>query len=97
MRKVSEYLKVVRENQKGITHIKVAFFFSGRELSVSVFPIQREERNEIVIETTMAYSGYKKLLAAFSRYSSKVEKVAEEYNDQDLIQAVANDHGLELA
>lgn len=108
---MKKYLPV-SPNNKRITHIKVETDYSlggmnlwtyrnePRGYYLHVSPVERSERNGIVMEGFMAFSGIKKLLKEVSRKSAKAEQEAEKLAAQDekeLISYICAKTGVTLA
>lgn len=102
----------VKSNEKHVTHIKVRLSYNlggcnpftyqnePRGYYLSVSPVERMERYGVVMESIVAFSGVKKLLKSVSRKSEKSEKEAEilaQNEENEMIQYILSESGVELA
>lgn len=107
---MKKYLPVC-PNDKRITHIKIETSYSlggmnlwtyrnePRGYYLHVSPVERSERNGIIMEGFMMFSGIKKLLKEVSRKSAKAEREAEDLAAQDekeLISYICTKSGVTL-
>lgn len=107
---MQKYIEV-KDNSKGVTHIKVSVFYDiggasfntyqnkPRGYYISVIPVTREEKNGYTTECIGAYSGLKKLLKAVQRKSAKAEAEAEKQAElliDVMVSFICDKNGLEL-
>jgi hypothetical protein len=109
--RISKKFLELQPNDKDVTHLKVevyydkggANYFSGYEeargIKLSISPVKREEQgNGIVVESYVAFRGFKKVLKEMSRYNKKVCDTfsLSETEEQELIKHVLNHNWLKL-
>ena len=103
--------KKVKKNNRNVTHIKCELYYSlggynvftykqePRGYYVSVTPVERQEWDGRVMDSVVAFSGYKECIHEVTRKSKKAFAVARELADgviNVLVQAILNKYGYEL-
>ena len=112
---MKKYLELA-PNDAGSTHLKAEVIYNlggysywtsrteQRGYYLHVSPVKRETRDyngrAVVLESFVAFSGYKQLVKPVTRKSAKAEAEAETLAEEalaDLIRAVCSKNGLQLA
>ncbi len=99
-----EYVNL-KPNERA-THIRIDMYYrkdstprAPRGYYLSVFPVTRETRHGVTLESMECFSGSVRLLMEVSRKSAKAEKEAQERADliRDIMVArMCSQHGLEV-
>jgi hypothetical protein len=107
---ISKKFLAVSGNEK-VSHLKVELYYDlggpnyatggmeARGIKLSVSPVNREEReNGVVIESYVAFSGFKKHLKDMARFNQKAcdSFVLSETEEKQMIEVVLNHNGLKL-